>query len=123
MARLDRGNHFLSGFGNENFIEEFYMDRTDGLKPSTVLSENEEQYMLEVGLPFLEKEDIHLTLNGNELSISGKKKINEKKFLSVFFIPNDVRFNAITADFKDGLLTLTFPKTKVQKETYVIRLN
>ncbi|NJN27723.1 MAG: Hsp20/alpha crystallin family protein [Cyclobacteriaceae bacterium] len=73
MARIERGNHFLSGFANENFIEEFYMDRGKGLSPGTFFSEDEDRYKLEIGIPNFGKEDISLQLVGNELLIKGKK--------------------------------------------------
>jgi HSP20 family protein len=129
MAKLERGNHFLSGFGNENFIEEFYMDRTDGPKPSTILSQNDDAYKLEIGVPFLKEEDIKLRLVGNELTISGKKSTaktelaeNKRNYIGVFYLPSDVKTDDISAHFEDGLLTVRLPKNKIDQKIHDIIL-
>jgi HSP20 family protein len=122
MARLDRGNHFLSGFGNENFIEEFYMNKGPGLKPVTVLSENENIYKLEIGIPLLYEKDISLQVIGNKLIVSGAKAAvgsphvrGKKKYEAVFFLPINIKIEEISASFEDGLLVITLPKTKVKQ--------
>lgn len=129
MAKLERGNHFMSGFGNENFLEEYYMDKGTGLKPGSILSENEHRYKLEIGIPFLGKEDIRLELMGNKLTISGTKSnegvpidISAKEYVGVFYLPEDVKRNEISAHFEDGLLTITLPKRKVDHIAHSIML-
>lgn len=130
MANLERGNHFMSGFGNENFLQEYYMDKGTGLKPGSILSENEHRYKLEIGIPFLDKEDIHLELMGNKLTISGTKStesvpidISAREYVGVFYLPEDVKKDKISTHFEEGLLTIILPKMEKKHAVYSIVLN
>jgi len=129
MKKQERGNHFLGGFANENIIKEYYAEKGAGLKPGTLLSENEDRYKLEIGIPFLNKKDIKLDLIGNKLTVVGNKPaediqqdVPQKKYIEVFFLPEDVKKNEIHARFEDGLLTISLPKKKIERVLQSIRL-
>jgi len=77
-------------------------------------------------LPGLEKKDINIELEGNNLTVSGKmQKDNEVKeenyyrcersygeFSRSFTIPDGIKEKDLKATYKDGVLKVTFPKTK-----------
>jgi HSP20 family protein len=77
-------------------------------------------------LPGMEKKDIKVSLDGDLLTIQGEKKeVKEKKdkhyhtierrsgsFYRALRLPVEVRSDKIEANFKDGTLTLTLPKSK-----------
>ena len=95
-----------------------------GLPPVDV-KETEESYLVCAELPGLAREDIDLQVRGDVLLISGHKaeerddrastfRVSERRFgrfdRSVP-LPPDVRREQIDAAFRDGVLTVTLPKT------------
>ncbi len=89
-------------------------------------------YQLEADLPGFNKEDIHLDIDGDCLTISAERHAeNEEKdkdghvlrqersfgsFSRAFDI-SGVRGEEITAAYKDGVLTLTMPKKEKTEPT------
>jgi HSP20 family protein len=73
-------------------------------------------------LPGMEENDIEVNVSDDVLTIKGEKKEAKKKdyyvserhyrsFQRSFHIPDSVDANKIEAIFKNGLLTVTLPKT------------
>jgi HSP20 family protein len=77
-----------------------------------------------VELPEMKKEDVHVTVENNLLTLRGERLFDEKlerenfhrierhygEFLRTFTLPAFVDGNKIFAEFKDGMLTVTLPK-------------
>ena len=105
----------------DGFLSEPVFGRSS---PAVDLRENDAQYLMEVELPGLAEKDIEVKLESNLLTISSRKeeKTEEKKngyllrerrsahFSRSFVLPEDVEREKIAAEFKNGILTLTFPK-------------
>ena len=99
------------------------------------VSEDDKSYMVQADLPGVRKEDIRVTVNGNQVSISaethstrkekGKNLIcNERyegKVFRSFSLDSDVDESKTEAHFSDGVLHLTLPKLSesVQKQIKV----
>ena len=97
--------------------------------PPADIVEDKEHYSVSLEVPGLKKEDIKVTLKENTLIISGeKKKEAEEKdktyhrversygnFVRTFELPMEVNANKINAEFKDGILTITLPKSEESK--------
>jgi HSP20 family protein len=92
---------------------------------------------VEVDLPGVKKEDIHVDLKGDVLTISGerktKKEVKEKdyykmessygKFQRSFTLPENTDAENIDANSKDGVLEVIIPKVKKsKKETKKIKI-
>jgi HSP20 family protein len=89
------------------------------------LSETDSNYELQIDLPGMKKDDIAVDLSGEILTISGERSdehqderkgyyFSERSYGSVrrsFRVPASVKIDDIRAEFKDGVLTLTMPKT------------
>ena len=103
------------GFFNSSALAEFKTDITD----------NGSEYVLEADLPGFKKEDIHLDLNGDMLTVKAErhseyenkdKKNNyircERSYGSYSrqFDVSGVKTDEIKAKYNDGILTLTMPK-------------
>lgn len=86
-----------------------------------------DKYVMESELPGFEKEDISLDINGDYLIISAERKFEseqkddnnkyirrERRFGSYkrSFDISDVDAEAITAEYKNGILSLELPKKK-----------
>ena len=117
---LGRWPHFL-GPNLEREIE---------WSPSVDISETDKEYLFRAELPAVNKADVHITVDGGMLTISGerKQKLEDKKekvhrvetfygsFYRSFSLPEDVDTAAIRAESQDGIITVHVPKTKVEEK-------
>ncbi len=93
--------------------------------PSMDVVEQKTEYLLKLEVPGLSKGDIEISVEDGVLSISGEKKfekVDEKdgryhiverrygKFTRSVNIPRATDVSKISADFKDGVLTILLPK-------------
>ena len=97
--------------------------------PAVDVRETESDYLMEVELPGLTEKDVEVKLDNNLLTISSGKdeKKEEKKngnvlrerrasrFSRSFVLPESVDREKIGAEFKNGILHLTFPKVPAAK--------
>src|SRR5215510_7605399 len=97
--------------------------------PAVDVYEDEESFVIKVELPEVNRDDVKVSLHDNTLSISGERKVeNEEKrenyhrversygqFYRSFTLPPNVNTEAISAQFKDGVLRLTLPKREEAK--------
>ncbi len=93
--------------------------------PRVDVQEKADAYHLEAELPGLTEKDFTINVEHNLLTIASKQERNEEReengyvirerrsgaFRRSFSLPQDVDADHIGATFKDGLLTLTVPKT------------
>lgn len=93
------------------------------------LSETDSGFELQIDLPGLHKDDISVDYSGGILTVAGERSderedkrkgyyLSERSYGSVrrsFRIPDSVKTDEIRADFKDGVLTLTLPKSEEAK--------
>jgi HSP20 family protein len=100
-----------------------------GLPPMDV-KETQDAYVLYTELPGLTRDDVDLQTRGDLLLISGHKaeekedggcayRLSERRFGRFdrsFPIPADADRNRIAAGFRDGVLTVTLPKTRAAAE-------
>jgi len=135
MTSLTRFDPFGSVVGFDpfrNFDEFFYMPRmpvfrTTPSEPEMKmdLTEDDKTYYLKAEIPGVRKEDIHVAIDGNEVTITAemKKETEEKKGATVlrseryygrwsrnFTLGNTVEESKAEAKYTDGVLMLTLPK-------------
>ncbi len=93
------------------------------------LKETDEEYILKVELPGLEKDDVQISLEQNVLTIRGEKKEEDVKenesfhrkeirygwFERSFSLPGDINEKKINAKMKNGVLTIRVPKEESAK--------
>ena len=101
----------------------------EGWTPALDIYEDKDKYVVKAELPGLKKEDIDVSLEGNTLTISGERKQEEEKeegdtyrseryfgrFQRTVTLPAAVDASKIQATYKDGVLTVTVPKTEEAK--------
>ena len=86
--------------------------------------ENENEYVAEIMLPGIKKENIKLNVENDQLIIEAKrvvdnsknyytKKIDEWSVNKTFKLPNDSNKDKISAITEDGILKITIPKGNV----------
>ena len=97
---------------------------TSSRTPHTDVRETKKNYLLEIELPGLTEKDFKVNVEENLLTIESEDRktdseettylIQERRgqsFKRSFVLPRDVETDAIAANFKQGLLTLTVPKS------------
>jgi len=102
-------------------------DRTDS--PSIDVVEGENEFTVSCELPGMEQKDIDLSIASNVLTIKGEKKDEKEKKSSKYFkretwsghfqrtlsLPSSVDAEKVSAQLKDGILTVTLPKREESK--------
>ena len=97
--------------------------------PLVDIAEDDNEYLITVEIPEVQKEKVKVTVNQGVLSIQGERILerseNSKKFHRVeraygrfsrnFTLPDYVDGNRIAADFKDGVLRVHVPKSEQAK--------
>ena len=100
-----------------------------GWMPAVDLFEDKDHFTVKAELPGMKKDDIELTLHEGCLSISGERRDGSKykdaevhrserfvgRFQRTLSLPAPVAADKITAQYKDGVLTVTLPKTEEAK--------
>lgn len=94
--------------------------------PLCDIYETEKEIVLKMELPQMRKEDVHVTLENNVLTLRGERKFEEAvnrenyhrierkygEFIRIFTLPAFVEGSKVVAEFKEGMLTVTLPKNK-----------
>jgi HSP20 family protein len=97
--------------------------------PLVDISEDDREYLIKAELPEVRKEDVKVTAEAGTLTIMGERKFeNEeqgKKYHRIerafgtfgrsFSLPNDANPARVSADFKDGVLTVHLMKDEKAK--------
>ena len=100
-----------------------------GWTPAFDVYEDKDNFNVVAELPGMKKEDIAVSLHNGSLSVSGERKIeNERddtqvyraerffgRFQRTVSLPTAVAADKIKAQYKDGILTITLPKTEEAK--------
>ena len=95
-----------------------------GYAPRFDVKEAKDAYVLKADLPGVKEEDLDVSLSGNMLTISGQKEEEHKEegdqyyamertygsFARSFSLPDTVDGEHVTAELKDGVLTVHAPK-------------
>lgn len=90
--------------------------------PTHDVIENDDEFIVELELAGVKKDDIEINAENGTLTIDAKRnrdndlKYNRKerysgKFKRIFNLPDNVDTENICASYVDGILTLTIPKT------------
>jgi HSP20 family protein len=96
-----------------------------GWVPAADVYETAEGFLIEVELPGIDKDDIEIQVQGDELTVRGKRQMRGTRpdcfhrmerrygpFSRTFSLTEDVDGDRVTAAFKEGLLHLEVPKVR-----------
>jgi HSP20 family protein len=101
--------------------------------PALDLYTTPEAVIAKVALPGVKPEDVDVTIADDLVTITGAfkdeketsdagyvhKELSQGQFSRSFSLPTAIKADAAKAEFKNGLLTLTIPKTDEVKPTHV----
>ena len=97
--------------------------------PAVDLDEGDGQYKITVELPGMGKDDVHVEAHQGVLTVRGEKKSERDEtkdqchyversygsFSRSFTLPADADADRLSASFKDGVLTITVPRSEAAK--------
>jgi HSP20 family protein len=129
--RVPEGNRSLMRdyWNVDNLFDTNWMSRFENIFPAVNISESEKMYNIELMVPGFKKEDLKIKLDDDILTISAESKTesteNNKKdytrrdysynaFTRSFTLPDNVKADNIDANYADGVLRLTLPKSETQ---------
>jgi HSP20 family protein len=99
------------------------------LAPSVDLSETETAVEVRMDLPGVKPKDIDIQISGNVLTVSGQREEEKEEkgrtfhrverssgsFSRSLTLPTTVNESEIAAEYRDGVLTITLPKSEEAK--------
>ena len=97
--------------------------------PQVDVYEDENAFLIKIEAPEVKREDINVTLDKNVLTISGERRLENEdkrdsyhriersygKFFRSFTLSPNANLEAVSAEFKDGVLRLSIPKKEETK--------
>ena len=103
-----------------------------GTVPKVNIIESNEDFKVEMAVPGMNKEDFHLELDNDTLTIWSeigpdenqmglhskvlRKEYDYHAFKRSFYLPNTVDIDSIEAKYQDGILSLMIPKKEEAKK-------
>jgi HSP20 family protein len=137
LARQVRRPSWMTPFGSEGWGDVFFdrlwpewrRDIGEEWTPPVNFYEKDGTYHLTVDIPGISKEDISVSIDGDFVTISGKKESSEEEkdanyymketrygsFTRSFKLPGEVREDKVDASYKDGVLDVVLPKKESSK--------
>jgi HSP20 family protein len=104
--------------------------------PAAELSETDDALHLKLEVPGMEAKDLDIQVMADRVAIAGERKSETKsdengstrtefrygKFQRVIPLPVKIQNTNVSADYKDGILNLTLPKSESEKNK-VVKVN
>jgi len=118
--RLGNPTHEFMKIFDEFFDESF--DITSRKCPAHDVIENDDEFVIEMELAGVKKDDVSIDTEDGTLTIETERKKDETKkyrrnemyvgkYKRSFILPDNVSTEEIKASMEDGILTVTIPKT------------
>ena len=104
--------------------------------PAAEMDETDDAIYLKLEVPGLEAKDLHVEVTEDSVSITGERKSEAKmeekgvthsefhygKFERRISLPTQVQNDKVNAEYKNGILNLTLPKSEEEKRK-VVKIN
>jgi HSP20 family protein len=101
--------------------------------PAVDIAEHDNEYLVKLELPGVNKDDVKITMQENILIVRGEKKQEKESkdsnyrrversfgsFQRSFTLPTTVKSDKIEASYKDGILSITLPKAEEAKRKQI----
>jgi len=126
---------FYNGLLND-FENDLFKHKNNSDVPAVNIQEDEKQFLLELAVPGMKKDDFKIDLENQVLTISSETKEETEKtennytrrefsynsFSRSFTLPKSIVSEKIKADYKDGILKISLPKNKETKLSREIKV-
>ena len=132
LIKFKRENDLFDNAFKSIFDSPFFNSETadtTSFRPRTRITENKDNFFINLEMPGIPKENVKIEVENNLLSVKGEKKAEHKtedtnlvmneivygEFCRTFNLSKDIKVDDIQAEFKDGLLIVTLPKVEEAK--------
>ena len=126
----------LNNFLRDTFMESAFshplnLKKLSTWRPAIELKQTDKDYKVKIQLPGVNKEDIHVDLNNDYLTVTAeikeeKNKDNEAeklhtsefrygKYIRTISFDNPIKSEESNAEYANGVLTILMPKQKIEK--------
>lgn len=118
-------------FFDEPIFPKTMWDSDKSFVPACNIKEEKGRYIMELEIPGVEADDINIDISGNVMTIQGERKLETitedqdrnfhmiehsyGSFYRSFTLPDNSDVDKISADYKNGILTVEIPKLKDKK--------
>jgi HSP20 family protein len=133
---IDTLQRQLNNLFEDSKVTSEFLDRGLSKVPAAEIQETENAIHLKLELPGIEAKDLDVQVTENAVYVSGERKSETKtedkgvtrsefhygKFQRVIPLSARIQNTNVTADYKDGILNLTLPKTE-QEKNKVVKVN
>ena len=95
-----------------------------GWMPPVDLRETPDRYIVTVEVAGLERDDVQIQIQDGKLTLRGERRPSDRqherferverghgRFIRTFVLPHPVEVDGISADLRDGVLTVSVPKS------------
>ena len=131
LATVKRQNPYFPSLSD--FFKDSYLNDSDwSTSPAVNIAENKEGFRIEVAAPGLGKDDFKINVEKRVLEISSEKESTREEeseedryhrrefyyssFKRTFTLPSYADVDNISANYKDGVLSVSIPKKEEAKE-------
>lgn len=128
---LMRFNHqptFSSLFENLERSQPHNFHNHNSTLPMVNVKNEDSQFIVELAAPGLDKSDFTIKLENNKLSVSTAqndekaeenvnytlKEYSFNSFTRSFVLPKNIKHEAVNADYKNGILSISIPKKEAE---------
>ncbi len=127
LTTQDRVNRLFNETLPQLFGEEGWVSRN--WAPPVDIYETDQDLVLKAELPGVDAKDVEVRVEDNTLFLKGQRNIRKEvkeenyhrversygAFSRTFALPSSIDADKVTAEYKDGVLTLTMPKRQEAK--------
>lgn len=121
----------------DEIFDDPFFTRVDTRLMKTDIKEKKDKYVVDVDLPGYDKDDIKIEINNGYLTVTAEKSNSEEdkeegryirkerysgQCSRSFYVGDNIKDTDVKASFKNGILTLEFPKEKkeeIEEKKYI----
>ena len=138
MNDLALFNDLFNDFGDDGYTMPAFSYKKMFHMPKVGVKENKENYTLTMDMPGKTDKDVDIELNQNVLTVSSKDEVKKEEksdkkdetkwlirertvssFKRSFTLPDDVDSEKLTANVKDGVLTVSMPRKALAQPKHI----
>ena len=138
MNDLALFNDLFNDFGDDGYTMPAFSYKKMFHMPKVYVKENKENYTLTMDMPGKTDKDVDIELNQNVLTVSSKDEVKKEEksdkkdetkwlirertvssFKRSFTLPDDVDSEKLTANVKDGVLTVSMPRKALAQPKHI----
>lgn len=137
LIRFHNPSNMLNDMFDDYYFRNCNCASNANMVPAVNIKDEKNNYCIDLMAPGMEKEDFHISLENNVLTISSeqtakkeeaesnytRKEYESMSFSRSFTLPKNVNMENIKAEYKNGILEVVLPKMEEAKMTTNRQIN